>query len=65
MDSTVKLTLEQEFSLRGFTDQVEHLSREQAQSLLIEQYRFIMLREAVYRNLLKHEWKLDVNLASP
>jgi hypothetical protein len=64
MDSMIELTLEQEFSLISFTDQVQHMSREQAQSLLIEQYRLMMLRETGYRTLLKQEWNLDGKLTS-
>ncbi|MDX2230345.1 MAG: NblA/ycf18 family protein [Leptolyngbyaceae cyanobacterium bins.349] len=60
MNQDIELTLEQEFSLISFTDQVQRMSREQAQELLIEQYRCMMRRETTYRNLLKHEWQLDV-----
>ena len=32
---TIELSLEQEFSLRSFADQVQHMSREQAQEFLL------------------------------
>ncbi len=60
-DQVVELTLEQDFSLRYFSDLVQNMSREQAQQLLIEQHKLMMLRDVLYQNLLKHEWKLDVD----
>ena len=64
MDQVTELTLEQAFSLRRFADQVERMSHKQAQALLIEQYRQILLRETLYQDLLKHEWQLDTGFAS-
>jgi len=64
MDQVTELTLEQSFSLRRFTDQVEQMSLEQAQALLIEQYRQMLLRETLYQDLLKQAWKLDAGFAS-
>lgn len=58
MDQEIELTLEQEFSHRHFTDVVQQMSREQAQQFLIEQHKYMMLREKVYQKLLTHEWKL-------
>jgi hypothetical protein len=58
------LTLEQEFGLVSFTNQMQQMSREQAQSLLIEQCRYMIYREAGDRTMLKHKWKLDVNFTS-
>ena len=64
MDQVTELTLEQSFSLRRFTDQVEQMSLEQAQAFLIEQYRQMLLRETLYQDLLKQAWKLDAGFAS-
>jgi len=64
MDQSTKLTLNQEFSLRLFADQVQHMSREQAQEILIEQNTLMMVRETMYLELLKHEWKLDLDFDS-
>jgi Phycobilisome degradation protein nblA len=64
MDQTIKLTLEQEFSLRNFTDKVQQMSREQTQEFLVLQYKHMMIRETMFQNLLKHEWKLDMDFAS-
>ena len=64
MDQAIELTLEQDFSLRNFADLVQKMSHEQAQNFLIEQHRVMMLREKIYQDLLKHEWKLDLDFAS-
>lgn len=64
MNQASKLTLEQEFSLRRFADQVEQMSREQSQAFLIEQHRLMLCRETMYQDLLKQEWKLDSDFAS-
>jgi hypothetical protein len=60
----MELTLEQEFSLMRFSEQVQEISREQAQELLVEQQKLMMLRNTLFQKLLKHEWKLDLDTAS-
>lgn len=60
MNQSTELTLEQEFSLRRFADQVQEMSREQAREFLIEQYRLMMVQEKMYQDLLKHEWQSDI-----
>lgn len=64
MDQTIELTLEQEFNLRSFSDQVQLMSLEQAQEFLLFQRRQMMLQEKMYQQLLKHEWKMDVDSTS-
>lgn len=64
MDHDIELTLEQEFSIRCFTDQVQQMSREQAQEFLILQHKHMMIREIMYQEILKHDWKLDLDSAS-
>ncbi|MBD2564730.1 MULTISPECIES: NblA/ycf18 family protein [Nostoc] len=59
MNQPIKLSLEQEFSIRSFADQVQQMSREQAQEFLLMLYKQMMIRETTYKELLKHEWKLD------
>lgn len=61
MDSSIELTLEQEFNLRDFTDQAHRMSREQAQEFLIVQYRLMLVQKTMYLGLLKQEWKLELN----
>ena len=59
MNQSTKLSLEQEFQLKKFADQVQHLSREQAQELLIELHRQMMIKDKMYQYFLLHEWNLD------
>lgn len=59
MNQIIELTLEQEFSLRSFTDQVQHMSPEQAKELLLLHHKYMMIRETMYQEILKHAWKLD------
>lgn len=64
MNQSIKLSLEQEFSLRSFSDQVAQMSREQAQEFLLKMYEQMMIRDTTYQQLLKHEWKLESNFSS-
>ena len=59
MNQPMELSLEQEFSIRIFSEQVQQMSREQAQAFLLMLHRQMMIREKTYQELLKHEWKLD------
>ena len=54
-----KLSLEQEFNLRIFADQVRTLSQEQARDLSIELYRTMILKDQLYEDLLQDYWGLD------
>ncbi len=64
MDQDIELTLEQQFSLRNFTDQVQQMSRQQAQEFLILQYKHMMFQETMYKKILKQQWKLDQDFVS-
>lgn len=59
MSQPAKLSLEQQFSIRSFRIQVKEMSREQAQDLLIELYKQMIVKENMYNALLKHQWGLD------
>ena len=56
MNQSAELSLEQEFKQRRFADRVKTLSREQIEELSIELYRQIMLKENMYKALIKEEW---------
>ena len=53
MEQSVQLSLEQEFALRKFARQVQTLSLEESQALLVELNRHMMMRDNVYKKLLK------------
>ncbi|MBI4782648.1 MAG: NblA/ycf18 family protein [Oscillatoriophycideae cyanobacterium NC_groundwater_1537_Pr4_S-0.65um_50_18] len=59
MNQPIELSLEQQFSLRSFESQVEHMSREQAQHFLVQLYEQMMLKETMYRHFLKHQWGIE------
>ncbi|MBD1838766.1 NblA/ycf18 family protein [Coleofasciculus sp. FACHB-64] len=64
MERPIELSLEQEFSLISFADQVQHMSREQAQQFLVQLHKQMIIRDTIYQNLLKHQWGLDSILGS-
>ncbi|NEQ32601.1 MAG: NblA-related protein [Leptolyngbya sp. SIO4C5] len=59
MHESNKLSLEQEFSLRSFENQVQRMSREQAQQFLVKLYEQMMMRETLYKSFLKQEWGIE------
>jgi hypothetical protein len=50
---TLELSLEQEFSLRKYQEQVAQLDRDQAQEFLLEVLRQLMIKDNAIRSLLK------------
>ncbi|NBD18482.1 MAG: phycobilisome degradation family protein [Cyanobacteria bacterium] len=64
MNQPTQLSLEQEFQLKKFAAQVQHLSHEHAQELLIDLYRQMMIKEKMYQHFLLHEWNLDSGIVS-
>ena len=61
MNNSEQLSLEQEFHLRMFADQIRTLSPEQMQDLSIELYRQMIHKDNLYRDLLKDYWGVDSN----
>ena len=59
MDQQIELSLVQQFSFRSFASQVKGMSHEQAQDFLVKLYEQMVVREATYQELLKHQWGLD------
>lgn len=55
----IKLSVEQEFSLRSFADQVQQMSREQAQEFLIVLHKQMIIQKIMYQEFRKHECHLD------
>jgi Phycobilisome degradation protein nblA len=53
MNTTVELSLEQQFSLRAFSEQVKDLSQEQAHSFLVDMYKQMIVKEKMYQNFLR------------
>lgn len=61
MNNSLKLSLEQQFRLHSFETQVQQMNRAQAQDFLIELFRQMIVKERLYKELIKNEW----NLGSP
>lgn len=59
MNRPIELSLEQQFSIRSFATQVQYMSHEQAQDFLVKLYEQMIVREATYQELLKHQWGID------
>lgn len=55
MGQPIELSLEQQFNLRAFADQVQQMSHDQAQDFLVDLYKHMLLKEALYKYLLKSE----------
>ena len=56
MNQSVELSLEQRLKQRIFTDRVKTLSREDIEQLASELYKQMMLKENMYKALVKEEW---------
>jgi hypothetical protein len=59
MEKPADLTLEQQFSIRSFENQVQKMSHEQAQDFLVKLYEQMVIRENMYKYFLKHQWGLE------
>jgi Phycobilisome degradation protein nblA len=55
MDRPFELSLEQQFNVRAFSEQVKDLSREQAQDFLVDLYRQMMIKETMYKGFLMQQ----------
>ncbi|MEB3226685.1 MAG: NblA/ycf18 family protein [Synechococcus sp.] len=53
-----ELSLEQQFSLRSFENQVQQMNREQALEHLVKLYEQMLSRENMYKEVIKHQWGL-------
>jgi Phycobilisome degradation protein nblA len=59
MNQSISLSMEQEFQLKSFAVQVQHMSQEQAQEFLIALHRQMMIKEKMYQHLIQQEWNLN------
>lgn len=53
-----RLTIEEEFKIRSFEEQVRRMSGEQAKETLIKLYQSQVVKESQYKALIKHKWGL-------
>jgi hypothetical protein len=52
----MELTVEQQFAIKAFKVQAKSLSREDAQRQLIELYTELIVKENIYKELIKKQW---------
>jgi Phycobilisome degradation protein nblA len=55
MNIQMGLSLEQEFSLRKYEENVKELSHEQSQKMLLEVLRQLMVKDNLIKNMLKSD----------
>ena len=53
MDIQMSLSLEQKFNLRAYEESVKSLDHQQAQEMLLEVLRQLMLKDNVIKNMIK------------
>jgi len=56
MNNNSNLTLEQQFNIRWFEQQVKQMSREQAQEFLVKLYHEMVVKENFYQEMIKKQW---------
>ncbi len=59
MNQSNQLSLEQEFNVRAFADQVQQMSRQESQQFLMMLYEQMIIKETIYKELLKSQWELN------
>ena len=57
----IELNIEQQFQIAAFKQQVAQMTLEQAQQFLIMLHEQMIIKEAAYKELLKHEWGIEVS----
>jgi hypothetical protein len=56
MHESTKLSLEQQFNIRSFAAQTSSMTREEVQELIVKLYEESIVRENIYKEMLKHQW---------
>ncbi|RUR74898.1 hypothetical protein PCC6912_50760 [Chlorogloeopsis fritschii PCC 6912] len=55
-EKPIKLSLEQQFTIRSFDSKVDLMSGEQAKSFLKMLHEQMVIRDTYYKEILKHQW---------
>lgn len=56
MDPRQNMSLEQQFELRRFEDQVRSLSREEAQEMLVHLREIMLVQANTFKEIIKESW---------
>lgn len=54
-----ELSIDQQFQIAAFEQQVKQMSREQAQEVLINLFKQYQAQKATYLDLLGHQWGIS------
>ncbi len=58
-EQQIGLSLEQQFTLKAFDEQIKHISLEQAKVLLSDLHRQLLVREAYFKHFIKQSLFMD------
>lgn len=64
MNIRKELPLEQQFELQVFEKQVQELSREDAQTLLVQLREAMLYQSTAFREILKESWGIEKGLSA-
>lgn len=56
------ISLEQEFQVQSFARKVETISQEEAKELLVDLYKSTIIRENLFREIIKESWGIDKDI---
>ncbi|EAW38001.1 NblA/ycf18 family protein [Lyngbya sp. PCC 8106] len=56
------ISLEQEFQVQSFARKVDTISKEEAKELLIDLYKSTIIRENLFREIIKESWGIDKDI---
>lgn len=59
MSQPLRLSLEQEFRLKTFIDEVQKMSRQQAQDCLIDLHSHMILKDKIYQGFINQKWDFE------
>lgn len=55
----LKLSLEQQFAIAAFKQQVNLMTHDQAKTFLCELHTQMVVREELYRRMLREQWNIE------
>ena len=58
----MELSLEKQFKIKSFDEQVDLMSKLQAKEFLKKLHKQMVVQEATYQELLKHQWGIGTPL---
>jgi hypothetical protein len=62
MDSQSQMTLEQQFELRLFAEQVSQLSKEESQELLVNLRETMIIQTNILKDIIKESWDIGKDM---